>query len=126
MLIYIHHACRERYILTKPEGYVNRASGDVNFVSILSSAPYGVVDVDTRISTALWKELNSEADTSTAELMIPNYKLLNWDVGSSRQNDEIIFRNKSIGEITCKPKFYIIVAFKPIAEAIADGATFHA
>lgn len=107
MVVYIHHACRERHLLNRRKGYSNLYAFEVNFVGIYSSPPYGLVDIDTRISTSFWKELHRLADKRTGEILFPSLELLEWKVGSYRD----IFKNKRIGEMTCKLKFPIILVF---------------
>ena len=96
MLIYIHHACRERHFLTRRKGYSNVSKTELNFVCFFSSPPYGLIDIDTRISTTFWKELQRLANKRTGEIKMPSLELFMWRVGFYRD----IFSNSRVGEIT--------------------------
>ena len=126
-MIYIHHACRERYALNLERTHENRNTSQKNYVTILSSAPYGKIDLNTRITTAFNKHLWSTADHETGQVLFPNTELLKWNVGQYCDFDgKQVFSNDMLGEITCKLRWPIILVNNDIVEAVRNGATYHA
>lgn len=119
-VFYIHHACRERYILPMDQGFANAFSSDVNFLSILSSPPYGLVGQKTMISTAFWKQMRKMSNKLTGEILLPGPELFEWTIGSYLD----ILKNKKIGEITTHLKFPVILVDLEVEAAIQNGCEY--